>query len=54
MAEHIRTSLRETLEYYDRMQAKAAQGEPIPLCLPEGLLEELDRIEKEFGLGDSP
>ena len=53
MAEHIRGSLQQTLEYFDRMQAEADGHRPIPLDLPKELLKELNRIEKELGTDDS-
>jgi len=43
MAEHIRASMREALEHYDRAQTDT-RG--IPLGLPDDLLADLDRIER--------
>jgi DNA-binding GntR family transcriptional regulator len=46
MAEHIQVSKRETLEHYDRVHAEAG-GRP-SVGLPEHLLEELDKVIREF------
>jgi DNA-binding GntR family transcriptional regulator len=45
MAEHIRASMREALEHYDRAQA-APDTRSIPLGLPDDLLADLQRIER--------
>lgn len=44
MAEHIRASMRESLEHYDRAQARP-DTRTIPLGLPDDLLADLHRIE---------
>ncbi len=44
MAEHIRASMREALEHYDRAQARP-DTRTIPLGLPDDLLADLHRIE---------
>ncbi len=45
MAEHIRASMREALEHYDRAQARPDTS-AIPLGLPDDLLADLYRIER--------
>ena len=45
MAEHIRASMREALEHYDRAQT-APDTRAIPLGLPDDLLADLQRIER--------
>lgn len=45
MAEHIRASMREALEHYDRAHAQP-DTRTIPLGLPDDLLADLDRIER--------
>jgi DNA-binding GntR family transcriptional regulator len=49
MAEHIRASMREALDHYDRAQA-TPDPRSIPLGLPDDLLADLQRIEQ----GPSP
>jgi DNA-binding GntR family transcriptional regulator len=44
MAEHIRASMSEALEHYDRAQARP-DTRTIPLGLPDDLLDDLQRIE---------
>lgn len=48
MAEHIRASMREALEHYDRAQS-APDTRSIPLGLPDDLLADLQRIEQGPG-----
>ena len=43
VAEHIRASMQEALEHYDRAQIDTRD---IPLGLPDDLLADLDRIER--------
>ena len=45
MAEHIRASMREALEHFDRAQSMP-DTRSIPLGLPDDLLEDLQRIER--------
>jgi DNA-binding GntR family transcriptional regulator len=45
MTEHIRASMREALEHYDRAQSDP-DTRSIPLGLPDDLLEDLQRIER--------
>lgn len=45
MAEHIRASMREALEHYDRTHAEPDPRD-LPLGLPDDLLADLDRIER--------
>jgi DNA-binding GntR family transcriptional regulator len=44
MAEHIRASMSEALDHYDRAQARP-DTRTIPLGLPDDLLDDLHRIE---------
>jgi DNA-binding GntR family transcriptional regulator len=46
--DHIRTSKRETLEFYDHVHAEA--GVARPLGLPEHLLAELDRVTSDIDI----
>lgn len=45
MGEHIRASMREALEHYDRAHSHP-DTRTIPLGLPDDLLADLDRIER--------
>lgn len=45
MAEHIRASMSEALEHYDRAQSRP-DTRTIPLGLPDDLLDDLQRIER--------
>jgi DNA-binding GntR family transcriptional regulator len=45
MAEHIRASLQEALEHYERQHA-ASELQALPLGLPEELLGDLHRLER--------
>ena len=48
LAEHIRSSLRYTLENFDRMQHERDARRPVSLGLPQEVVEELERVEKEL------
>ena len=52
MVEHVRSSLRETLEHYDQMHTKRDVDRHTVPGMPKDLLEELDRIEKELSADD--
>jgi len=45
MAEHIHASMREALDHFDRAQS-TPDTRSIPLGLPDGLLEDLQRLER--------
>ena len=44
MAAHIRASLKEALDHFDQEQAAA---DPLPLGLPDDMMTELSRIQRE-------
>ena len=45
MAEHIRASMKESLEHYDQQRA-AAEADAMPLGLPDDMMSEYQRIER--------
>ncbi len=45
MAAHIRASMKEALEHYDQQKA-AAEADAVPLNLPDDMMHELHRIER--------
>ena len=48
MIEHVRGSLQDTLQQYDRLQTQHDISRPIPLHLPKDVLAELNRIEADL------
>ena len=53
MAEHIRASMKEALDHYDRAQA-APDHSSLPLGLPDDLLADLQRIERAPTAAEPP
>lgn len=45
MAEHIRASMKESLEHYDQQRA-AAEADAVPLDLPDDMMSEYQRMER--------
>ncbi len=53
MAEHIRTSLRETLEHFDRQETSGRPERAFPSSLPDDVLQELERVERATRLAQT-
>jgi hypothetical protein len=45
MAEHIRASMKESLDHYDQQRA-AAEADAVPLDLPDDMMSEYQRRER--------